>query len=1153
MFDPETAHFIRNAPPLEEIDLARLPELLTRTHTWIATLRLRLAESRTEAAESQDDGGAVEGMLSIPEVPAFSEAALAEDLAQLRRVARTYATHAVSLPDEGRASAAYVAASAYRLLQRAVDIGALPGRRGSYLARESVSSDVSSLLLFLAAGYTADAREVAETLRWERDNTYASRCLSALQALCRGELDRIRRFNVTSVRPLYERGEDPATEALWQHTLKGLQLLASLLSGEEGERDARGRRRDGESPRDVFTRVRTLAVAPLGLEGVEGLEWEFSPTNGETSGELFTPTVLDTYAGPHHVAALLAEAWDRLRGLSVVEVPTPPGVLPDVWRAYLADLATRRRRPYLWPNHLEAINGDLLAPGTSAVVNYPTGAGKSTLSELKIAATVHRGRRVIFLAPTRALVWQTYQALRGAFPDVRVAESPVGESTYEETESAANAAILVMTPERCLTFLGIEPDAFTDVGLVVFDECHLMHPKDGVRDRRSLDAMLCILGLLDVARESDVMLLSAMMRNAKELAKWISFATGNRPCLEVQNGWKPTRQVRGCLAYVDDDVERLQAVAFGARRGGRRTARGRPTAEVQREMAARPYGIFGLQQRWLPAITPEGFALLPLLDEDAPLTLNTQWQLSPNKNAVSALLAARMAQAGVKVLVFVQNKGHCASVCEEVASALPGEQIPLRLTDREAIFAAAAAEDLGDPSLVIGPVSNVAAMHHSLLLPPERRLNEAVFERSDGVNVLVATPTLAQGMNLPAEAVIVAGDERFDREVGDRARIAAHELLNAAGRAGRAGHHGSGIVIVVPDRVMKVATDLSSADPALRTLSSTLMSKADQCLDIDDPVEHLLDKVETASSEENRLVRYFVTRLPVSDDLGNPAMVASRILGRSLAAYRAHARRDPASFQTKLETALAVRRAILAQPDAALWMDQVASQTGYAPARIHQMARALRVGRPANDSGVLDWLAWTFAWLESDPTLTLDLLDRQVFAFALTKAEASEAASPGGTTALLSNVHRRVEAWMTGVSLMVLDGELRPPFKAKSRCKAAREFVSRFIVEFSHLAGTVAQVRRRQLEVDNAGDVDEADALPMSLAVLGACVREGLSTPEQLAVRYESDVYATSRVACHRLGDELARRTAGKLLSFAELRAAAASLIGKTRVMPPTV
>lgn len=92
--------------------------------------------------------------------------------------------------------------------------------------------------------------------------------------------------------------------------------------------------------------------------------------------------------------------------------------------------------------------------------------------------------------------------------------------------------------------------------------------------------------------------------------------------------------------------------------------------------------------------------------------------------------------------------------------------------------------------------SNSATVHHGNLLPEERIISEHYFKSKDGVNVLVATPTLAQGINLPADIVLIAGDKRFDGNSMEQ--IKAHEILNAAGRAGRAGFRSHGTAILIP-------------------------------------------------------------------------------------------------------------------------------------------------------------------------------------------------------------------------------------------------------------------------------------------------------------------------------------------------------------------
>ena len=70
-----------------------------------------------------------------------------------------------------------------------------------------------------------------------------------------------------------------------------------------------------------------------------------------------------------------------------------------------------------------------------------------------------------------------------------------------------------------------------------------------------------------------------------------------------------------------------------------------------------------------------------------------------------------------------------------------------------------------------GNLVSSSACHHGLLLPAERHLHESLFKRPDGIDVLVATSTLAQGMNFPSEVVIIGGDSRFDPEAARMQRL----------------------------------------------------------------------------------------------------------------------------------------------------------------------------------------------------------------------------------------------------------------------------------------------------------------------------------------------------------------------------------------------
>ncbi len=114
-------------------------------------------------------------------------------------------------------------------------------------------------------------------------------------------------------------------------------------------------------------------------------------------------------------------------------VAPPSGIDPNKWLNSMRRIA--RKRPYLWRNHREAVAKGYLDPQNSAAVSFPTGAGKSTLAELKIYATLLQDQKVVFLAPTNALVGQTAIALRKTFKSANVGQErfdEIGFLTEEE-------------------------------------------------------------------------------------------------------------------------------------------------------------------------------------------------------------------------------------------------------------------------------------------------------------------------------------------------------------------------------------------------------------------------------------------------------------------------------------------------------------------------------------------------------------------------------------------------------------------------------------------------------------------------------------------------------------------------------------------------
>ena len=144
-------------------------------------------------------------------------------------------------------------------------------------------------------------------------------------------------------------------------------------------------------------------------------------------------------------------------------------------------------------------------------------------------------------------------------------------------------------------------------------------------------------------------------------------------------------------------------------------------------------------------------------------------------------------------------------------------------------------EELGGPQHCYlkldanGQVDGSATSHHGQLLKAERMLHESLFKRRDGVDALFATSTLAQGMNLPSDVVLIAGDSRWDVTDDKFKQLDAHELLNAAGHAGREGEGGQGFVLVVPSKIINIGDGENPINRHWMSLQS-IFAQSDQCL-----------------------------------------------------------------------------------------------------------------------------------------------------------------------------------------------------------------------------------------------------------------------------------------------------------------------------------
>lgn len=401
----------------------------------------------------------------------------------------------------------------------------------------------------------------------------------------------------------------------------------------------------------------------------------------------------------------------------------------------------------LWPSQKNAIEQNLFDMTKSAlVVQMPTSAGKSLLAKLYIMQTksVYSDAKIAYLVPTRALVNQVKRDLKTEFEgfgysvDIAIPFMDIDE--IEEELLLKNTDILVTTPEK-FDIMQRSKHPFVDkLRLVIVDEAHNI--QDGERGAK-LELLLAMLRKSD--RNLKILMLSPFMKNANEIASWLSDDRG----IDIFVNWKPAQQFTG----------------------------------ISRNIPLSPRGSVQ-QVKYIPSACNDVYS------EEFTLDIKRLSRQEKKKAGQSYLLAEKYKHIG-GVLVLCTQQRYAENFAEiyldkdDISEAEKLEISPLlELIETE----------MGSDSLLYKVLLKGCAYHHSALpLSIREEIEDAI--RRGFIKVVAATTTLAQGMNFPIATVIFQG--MTVPQGGYSRNMSASEFWNIAGRAGRALVDKEGHVIAV--------------------------------------------------------------------------------------------------------------------------------------------------------------------------------------------------------------------------------------------------------------------------------------------------------------------------------------------------------------------
>ena len=419
-------------------------------------------------------------------------------------------------------------------------------------------------------------------------------------------------------------------------------------------------------------------------------------------------------------------------------------------REIFVALLMRRSRTEieLWPSQLDAAR-KVTGSSENMVVSLPTSAGKTRIAELCILRCVAEGQRVVFVTPLRALSAQTEAVLRRTFrplgKTVSTLYGNIGAGGVDRS-ILRNRDIVVATPEKLDFALRNDPELLDDVGLVIFDEGHMIGP--GEREVR-YEVQIQRLLKRDDAAERRIVCLSAVLPEGSKLNDFVGWFTNDEPAGLVKENWRPTNIRYGEVIWYGD-YARLNITVGGER------------PFVPRFIESRKPSA-GRRKKSFPADQQE-------------LTLAVAW---------------RLVDDGQTVLVFCPQKNSVFSLAKKIVDLhRQGFLNPLLEGGEDSLAAALTVgeEWFGRDHPLLLCLKLGVAVHHGSLPTPYRREIERLL-RTGNLKATVSSPTLAQGLNLSATALIMFGIYRTGK------LIPGSEFKNIKGRAGRAFVDLSGLVL----------------------------------------------------------------------------------------------------------------------------------------------------------------------------------------------------------------------------------------------------------------------------------------------------------------------------------------------------------------------
>lgn len=457
---------------------------------------------------------------------------------------------------------------------------------------------------------------------------------------------------------------------------------------------------------------------------------------------------------------------------------------------YIKSAFSRTPAPVLelWSSQQHALK--YLNDGQSYCLKMPTSSGKTRIAELAILQFLmdtedQPEKKCLYIAPYRALAVEIEDTFKRSFSSIGVQVSQLYGS-YDlnpaEYGLAEKTKILIGTPEKLDAFLRYTPLVSEQVGLVIVDEGHIIDSGD-----RGLRYELFIHRLVRRYERQGVRMIfiSAVMPNVDQFSTWI---TGRDAASGViDSNWRASQQMLGVISwngrngrvdYLYRDLERLSQDFFISNYF---------TPLPPADLRAARCGVARFPRKNATKADLIALAAIKAVSEGATLVF-----------APKISLVKKTAESVLRVVeILDQVNQHFGRLQQVLPVTIKSDEHKAKL--RECIRYAQ--ETTGHSSIIVRALERGVVVHHSGV-PRGLRVCLEELVREGILHLVIATNTLAQGVNLPFKTILIHSLSQSKEH-----KVKPRDFWNICGRAGRATVETEGSVFLLVDATKPTKPD----------------------------------------------------------------------------------------------------------------------------------------------------------------------------------------------------------------------------------------------------------------------------------------------------------------------------------------------------------